>query len=68
VRIDSRYFRPTEVETLLGDPSKAKAKLGWQAEITLSEMVKEMVATDLMEAKKQALLKANGYAVRVSAE
>src|SRR3990167_8822786 len=57
IRIDPRYFRPTEVETLLGDPAKAKQKLGWVAEITLDEMVKEMVATDLAQAKQHALLK-----------
>ena len=68
VRIDPRYFRPTEVETLLGDPSKAKAKLGWVPEITVQEMCKEMVAADLEEAKRHALLKKHGYAVNVSVE
>jgi GDPmannose 4,6-dehydratase len=68
VRIDSRYFRPAEVETLLGDPSKAKAKLGWVPEITVQEMCKEMVANDLAHAKQHALLKANGYDVNVSVE
>jgi len=68
VKIDPRYFRPTEVETLLGDPSKAKAKLGWVPEITVQEMCKEMVASDLGEAKRHALLKANGYTVNVSVE
>lgn len=68
VRIDPRYFRPTEVETLLGDPSKAKEKLGWTPEITVQEMCAEMVASDLAEAKRHALLKANGYAVKVSVE
>ena len=62
IRIDPRYFRPTEVETLLGDPTKAKQKLGWVPEISLDEMVREMVATDLAEAKKYALLKRHGYA------
>ena len=61
IRIDPRYFRPTEVETLLGDPSKAKEKLGWVPEITLDEMVQEMVAVDLAEAKKFALLKLHGF-------
>ncbi|MEI6734466.1 MAG: GDP-mannose 4,6-dehydratase, partial [Comamonadaceae bacterium] len=56
IRIDPRYFRPTEVETLLGDPTKAREKLGWVPEITLDEMVSEMVAVDLAEAKKNALL------------
>ena len=68
IRIDPRYFRPTEVETLLGDPSKAKAKLGWVPEITLDEMVQEMVATDLAQAKQHALLKRHGYDVNVSVE
>jgi GDPmannose 4,6-dehydratase len=68
VRIDPRYFRPTEVETLLGDPSKAKEKLGWVPEITVQEMCAEMVAYDLAQAKQHALLKANGYTVNVSIE
>jgi GDPmannose 4,6-dehydratase len=68
VRIDPRYFRPTEVETLLGDPTKAKQKLGWVPEITAKEMCAEMVAADLAQAKQHALLKANGYAVNVSVE
>ena len=68
VRIDPRYFRPTEVETLLGDPTKAKQKLGWVPEITAQDMCKEMVALDLAQAKQQALLKANGYTVNVSVE
>ena len=66
VRVDPRYFRPTEVETLLGDPSKAKAKLGWVPEITLDTMVAEMVANDLDQAKRHALLKTHGYDVSVS--
>jgi GDPmannose 4,6-dehydratase len=68
VRIDPRYFRPTEVETLLGDPSKAKQKLGWVPEITVQQMCHEMVASDLQEAQRHALLKANGYQVNVSVE
>ena len=68
VRIDPRYFRPTEVETLLGDPTKAKQKLGWVPEITAQEMCAEMVAHDLAEAKKHALLKHHGYSVNVSIE
>jgi GDPmannose 4,6-dehydratase len=68
VSIDPRYFRPTEVETLLGDPTKAKQKLGWVPEITAQEMCKEMVAHDLAQAKQHALLKANGYSVNVSVE
>ena len=68
LRIDPRYFRPTEVETLLGDPSKAKVKLGWTPEISVQEMCREMVAEDLAQAKKNSLLKANGYEVNVSLE
>jgi GDPmannose 4,6-dehydratase len=68
VKVDPRYYRPTEVETLLGDPSKAKSELGWVPEITLDEMVAEMVAHDLQKAKQHALLKQNGYNVNVSVE
>ena len=68
VKIDPRYFRPTEVETLLGDPSKAKVKLGWTPEITVQQMCKEMVESDLQKAKRHALLKANGYKVNLSFE
>ncbi len=68
VKIDSRYFRPTEVETLLGNPSKAKVKLGWTPEISVQQMCAEMVATDLEEAKKHALLKKHGYNLNVSVE
>jgi GDPmannose 4,6-dehydratase len=68
VRIDPRYFRPTEVETLLGDPTKAKEKLGWVPEITVQEMCAEMVASDLAQAKQHALLKQHGYSVNVSTE
>jgi GDPmannose 4,6-dehydratase len=66
VRIDPRYFRPAEVETLLGDPAKAKAKLGWVPEITTREMCNEMVAADLKAAKRHALLKANGLDLPLS--
>jgi GDPmannose 4,6-dehydratase len=68
VRIDPRYFRPTEVETLLGDPTKAKQKLGWMPEITVQQMCQEMVAYDLAQAKQHALLKLHGYSVNVSVE
>lgn len=68
VRIDPRYFRPAEVETLLGDPSLAKEELGWIPEITLDQMVDEMVAYDLDQAKRHALLKDNGYLVSVAKE
>ncbi|PZO17849.1 MAG: GDP-mannose 4,6-dehydratase [Burkholderiales bacterium] len=68
VRIDPRYFRPAEVETLLGDPSKAKQKLGWVPEITAQEMCAEMAAFDLAQAQQHALLKQHGYNVNVSTE
>ena len=68
LKVDPRYFRPTEVETLLGDPSKAKQKLGWVPEITAKEMCKEMVSYDLRESKREALLKEHGYKVRGSLE
>ncbi|MBC7619496.1 MAG: GDP-mannose 4,6-dehydratase [Candidatus Saccharibacteria bacterium] len=68
VKVDARYFRPTEVETLLGDPAKAKNELGWAPEITAQEMCIEMVANDLAQAKRHALLKKYGYAVNVSLE
>ena len=68
VKIDPRYFRPIAVETLLGDPTKAKQKLGWLPEITAQEMCAEMVAHDLAQAKQHALLKNHGYSVNVSVE
>ena len=68
VQIDPRYFRPTEVETLLGDPSKAKQKLGWTPEITVQEMCAEMVREDLEQATKVALLKKHGYKISIRAE
>jgi GDPmannose 4,6-dehydratase len=68
MQVDPRYFRPAEVETLLGDPTKAKEKLGWVPETTLPELVKEMVAYDLQNARQHALLKTHGYAVSVSSE
>jgi GDPmannose 4,6-dehydratase len=61
VRVDPRYFRPTEVESLLGDPSKAKNELGWEPKITFDELVKEMVLADLEEAKKDALIERHGF-------
>jgi len=68
VRVDPRYFRPAEVDTLLGDPTKAKEKLGWVPEITAQEMCAEMVAADLKAAQRHALLKAHGHEVVVSIE
>jgi GDPmannose 4,6-dehydratase len=68
MRIDPRYFRPAEVETLLGDPTKAKEKLGWVPEITAQEMCAEMVAEDLKTAQRHALLKKHGMDLPVSVE
>ena len=68
VRIDARYFRPAEVETLLGDPSKAKSELGWEPEITAQEMCEEMVAEDHKAARRLALLKEHDLELPVSIE
>jgi len=68
IRIDPHYYRPTEVETLLGDPSKAKSKLGWVPEITIDDMIVEMVANDLDQAKQHALLKKHGFTVSIGKE
>ena len=68
VAVDPRYFRPAEVETLLGDPSKAKARLGWVPEITAQQMCAEMVANDLAAARRHALLRAHGHDVAVTRE
>ena len=61
--VDPRYFRPTEVETLLGDASKARTKLGWTPKITFAELVSEMVREDLKSAQKDELVKKHGYQV-----
>ena len=66
VAVDSRYFRPAEVETLLGDSSRAREELGWTPEITLEETCAEMVACDLSVAKQHNLLRQNGYAVHLA--
>ena len=68
IKVDPRYFRPTEVETLLGDPGKAKKVLGWVPEITAQEMCREMVQEDLSEAKKNTLIKSHGYKSNISRE
>lgn len=68
VQIDPRYFRPAEVETLLGDPTKAKEKLGWEPHITTQQMCSEMVQEDLKTAKRHALLREHGYEIPVSVE
>ena len=61
VKVDPRYFRPTEVETLLGDPSKAKAKLGWTPTTTFDELVREMVESDYTAARRDSLIKLAGF-------
>lgn len=68
VKVDPRYFRPAEVETLLGDPTKAKQKLGWEPEITVEQMCAEMIDNDLQAAKQHALLKHHGYDIAVALE
>ena len=68
VRIDPRYFRPAEVETLLGDPTRAHDKLGWKPTTTLEELVEEMVVADREEARKEALLRLKGFNVVGSME
>ena len=68
IRVDPRYFRPAEVETLLGDPSNAMNKLGWIPEITVQEMCSEMVAEDLIAAQRNVLLKSHGHDISVSIE
>ncbi len=68
VKVDPRYFRPAEVDTLLGDPTKAKEKLGWVPEVSLDQMISEMVANDLDLARRHALLKNHGYEVAVGVE
>ncbi|MEZ8968477.1 GDP-mannose 4,6-dehydratase [Vibrio breoganii] len=68
VKVNPKFFRPAEVETLLGDPTKAKELLGWVPEITVEEMCQEMVRADIDSAKQHALLKANGFNVSLSLE
>jgi len=68
VRVDPKYFRPTEVESLLGDPSKAEKVLGWKPEITVKEMCEEMMLSDMDEAQKHNILKNNGYTINVGTE
>jgi GDPmannose 4,6-dehydratase len=68
VAVDPQYFRPTEVETLLGDPGKARRRLGWEPETSFEAMVQEMVAHDLDTARRHKLLKSHGYDVAISLE
>jgi len=68
VRVDAKYFRPTEVETLLGDASRARAKLGWAPKTTFRELVKEMCDADLAEAERDALVSSHGFKAPVRSE
>ena len=68
VRVNPRYFRPTEVEELLGDPTKAREKLGWEPEISLEEMCEEMVSNDLQESKRSRLLISHGHKAELPRE
>jgi GDPmannose 4,6-dehydratase len=68
VRVDPRYFRPTEVETLLGDPSKAFAKLGWKPEISFQQLVKEMIEKDLDQARRAGVMAREGFKTYQHAE
>ena len=63
IKVDERYFRPTEVESLLGDPQKAKEKLGWSPQISFKELVSEMVEEDLKIARRNELIKKHGYSI-----
>jgi GDPmannose 4,6-dehydratase len=68
VAIDPRYFRPAEVDTLLGDPSKARRRLGWEPRIGFEELVREMVAADLKEAERDLMVRDKGYRIYRSSE
>jgi GDPmannose 4,6-dehydratase len=68
VRIDERYYRPAEVETLLGDPTKAREKLGWETKITLPQMIEEMLMNDVDLALQKATLRSNGFAISTPME
>ena len=68
IRIDPRYFRPTEVNELLGDSSKARKKLNWEPKITIKELISEMINEDFKESKKESLLKNKGFSIYTSKE
>jgi GDPmannose 4,6-dehydratase len=68
VHVDPRYFRPTEVEILLGDPTKARNKLGWRSEVSFADLVYEMVEHDLHDAAREAVCVRNGFAQPASCE
>ena len=68
IKIDPRYFRPTEVDELLGDSSKAKEKLNWEPEITIEDLISEMINEDLKESEKESILKNSGFSIYTSKE
>ena len=68
IKIDPRYFRPTEVDELLGDSTKARKKLNWQPKISIEELIKEMIAEDSKESKKESILKNKGFSIYTSKE
>ena len=68
IKIDQRYFRPTEVDKLLGDPSKAQKELGWSPKITLEDIISEMILFDKKEAKKELILKESGINIATNFE
>jgi GDPmannose 4,6-dehydratase len=68
VKVDPRYYRPTEVDLLIGDPAKANTKLGWKPKYTLDAMVKEMVAADIIVFKQEQLLKNSGFTINKEQE
>ena len=68
IKVDPRYFRPTEVDFLLGKSDKAKKELGWEPRISLEELIKEMIENDKEEANKESLLKKSGFTVNISQE
>ena len=68
MRIDPRYFRPTEVDKLLGDPSKANKKLGWEPSVSLEELITEMVHKDMEDAEKESILIKKGFEIKSSLE
>ena len=68
IKVDPRYFRPTEVDELLGDSTKARKKLNWQAKISIEELIKEMIAEDSKESKKESILKKKGFSIYTSKE
>jgi GDPmannose 4,6-dehydratase len=68
VKVDPEYYRPTEVETLLGDPTKARSELGWQPEVSFPELIKEMVIYDLNESTRESICRRDGFPTPSSCE